>query len=175
MEQGIHLVCFYGPESTGKSTMSIHLADQLKTTYVPEVAREIITTNVFTADDIATVGKAQKERIESELKKANRFLLVDSDFITTAIYSQHYIGEVPSVIFELEKEVQFDRYFLFDVDVPWVDDGIRDLGHERKEMFAIFKGELDGRGIDYVLVKGDWQQREKIIRAELDRMTNSHR
>ncbi|MBI3481387.1 MAG: AAA family ATPase, partial [Bacteroidetes bacterium] len=44
------LICFYGPESTGKSTMAKRLAEFYKTGFVPEVAREMITSNDFTMD-----------------------------------------------------------------------------------------------------------------------------
>jgi nicotinamide riboside kinase len=34
----------------------------------------------------------------------------------------------------------------------WVDDGLRDLGHHRKDMFDQFKKELDNRHINYKFI-----------------------
>lgn len=163
-------ICFYGPESTGKSFMSKKMAAHFNTEYVPEVARELITANDFTIDDICRIGKAQTERVLEKQRTSNRVLFCDSDLITTQIYSQHYLNEIPEILFELEKQITYNHYFLFDIDVPWIQDGLRDLGSEgqRKEMFSRFKTELEKRKIAYTLVRGNWTEREKIIYQILD-------
>lgn len=164
------IVCFYGPESTGKSVMAAHMARKYHTEFVPEVARELIVTNDFTAEDIVRIGKAHYERIQQKSHLANRILFCDTDAITTQLYSQHYLNEVPDILYTLEKQVKYDLYFLFDVDVPWVEDGLRDLGHMRQQMFDVFKTALDQRNIAYVLVKGNWAERERIITEAVDRL-----
>ncbi len=168
MINDIKLVCFYGPESTGKSFMAKKLSEKYKTEFVPEVARELITSNDFTREDIIMIGRAQTERIFEKARKASKILFCDTDLITTQIYSRHYLKVVPPVLYELEKMVSYDLYFLFDVDVPWVKDGLRDLGGEKKreKMYEIFKNELQRRDISYVSVQGEWDEREKtIVRA----------
>lgn len=163
-------ICFYGSESTGKSFMAQKMAHLYKTDFVPEVARELITSNDFTEADIIKIGYAQLDRISEKLKTANKILFCDTDTITTQIYSQHYLKTVPPVLFELEKQVHYDHYFLFDIDVPWVADHLRDLGAEREKMFAVFKRSLDVRNIPYQLVSGDYQQREALIKERVDAM-----
>lgn len=150
------------------------MADCYKTRWVPEVAREFITSNKFNREDIINIGRAQTERIFQKARKANKILFCDTDLITTQIYSRHYLGVVPPVLYELEKMVEYDRYFLFDVDVPWVSDGLRDIGEEekRKQMFDTFKSELERRRITYVLVRGTWDEREKIIHREVKKILN---
>ncbi|MEO7992552.1 MAG: AAA family ATPase [Chryseolinea sp.] len=161
-------ICFYGPESTGKSTMAKRMAELYQTEFVPEVAREIITSNDFTVDDIIKIGHAQTKRIVEKTKTANRLLFCDTDLITTEIYSQIYLNEVPPVLYELEKQIQYDLYFLFDIDVKWVEDGLRDLGDKRELMFEKFKYELDKRNIDYIFVSGNYEQRYKYVVAKLN-------
>ena len=158
-------ICFYGPESTGKSVMAKRLAERYQTAFVPEVAREVITSNNFNREDIIAIGRKQTERIFQQGRKANKILFCDTDLITTQIYSRHYLGVVPPVLYEFEKMVHYDQYFLFDIDVPWVSDGLRDIGEEmkRREMFLLFKQELERRNIDYLLVRGTWEEREKMI------------
>ncbi|GIV37381.1 MAG: hypothetical protein KatS3mg032_1760 [Cyclobacteriaceae bacterium] len=174
MFNGIILVCFYGPESTGKTVMARKMAQLFHTEWVPEVARELITSNDFSREDIITIGRAQTERIFAKLRKANRILFCDTDLITTQIYSRHYLGVVPPVLYELEKMVAYDRYFLFDIDVPWVSDGLRDQGSEtqRQHLFGMFKKELERRMIPYVTVHGTWEEREQIIIKETERLLN---
>jgi nicotinamide riboside kinase len=168
----IKKICFYGPESTGKSTMAKRMAELYKTEWVPEVAREIVSNNDFTIDDIIKIGHDQTNRILEKTKTANRILFCDTDLITTQIYSRHYLNVIPPILFELEKQTKFDRYFLFEPDVPWVADGMRDLGQndKRKEMFEVFRTELGKRNINYLPVRGTWEEREKLLKNEVDRL-----
>lgn len=167
----IKAICFYGPESTGKSVMAKQMAEKYKTEFVPEVARELITSNDFNREDIIMIGRAQTERIFQKARKANKILFCDTDLITTQIYSRLYLKVVPPVLYELEKMVEYDLYFLFDIDVPWVNDGLRDQGsaEQRKAMYQIFKNELDRRNIPYINVSGDWDERERIVTEAVKR------
>ncbi len=163
-------VCFYGPESTGKTTMAKHLAEVYHTEFVPEVSREMIASNDFTEDDIIRIGHAQTQRILEKVKTANKILFCDTDLITTQIYSQTYLHRVPGILYELERQIKYDLYFLFDIDLPWVDDGLRDLGNQRKQMYDVFKDELVKRKISFINVRGNHDEREQIIKRELSRL-----
>lgn len=166
----VKLICFYGPESTGKSTMAKKMATHYQTEFVPEVAREIVSSNDFTLDDIVRIAKAQNERVKEKMKTANKLLFCDTDLITTQIYCRHYLETVPAILYELEKEIKYDNYFLFDIDVPWIADGLRDLGSKRIEMFQIFESALRSRQIAFRLVHGSWTERENLIRKQLDKL-----
>jgi HTH-type transcriptional repressor of NAD biosynthesis genes len=163
----VKTICFYGPESTGKSTMAKKMAAHYQTEFVPEVAREIVSSNDFTLDEIVRIAKAQNERVKEKIKTANKFLFCDTDLITTQIYCRHYLKTVPDILYELEKEIKYDQYFLFDIDVPWVADGLRDLGDQRKKMFDVFKFELEKRSLDFTVVTGDWTAREAFVKMSL--------
>jgi len=156
-------ICFFGPESTGKSSMAIRMAKRFQTESVPEVSREILTSNEFSRDDIIRIGAAQTQRVLEKTRTANKLLFCDTDVITTEIYSQFYLNEIPPELFEMEKKIRYDQYFLFQPDVPWVADGIRDLGNRRDEMYSIFKKELDTRKIPYIIVSGSWEEREHRV------------
>ena len=163
-------ICFYGSESTGKSVMAQKLAQQYNTEFVPEVARELITSNEFSEADIIKIGYAQIDRINEKLKTANKILFCDTDTITTQIYSQHYLHTVPDILYELEKQVRYDRYFLFDIDVPWVADHMRDLGNKRALMHNLFRDELEKRDIPFTLVTGNYEKRFAFVNREIERM-----
>lgn len=175
MHNHTKLICFYGPESTGKSFMAKKMARLYNTEFVPEVARELITSNSFNREDIINIGRAQTQRVFEQARKANKLLFCDTDLITTQIYSRHYLKVVPPVLYELEKMVQYDLYFLFDIDVPWVSDGLRDLGKEdeRSKMYNLFKQELERRNIPYLSVQGDWTTREFTITTAINKLLSS--
>lgn len=156
-------ICLYGPESVGKSGMAIQLAEMFSTIYVLEVARNFIETNDFSIDDIVKIGVAQTDSVLEAEKLSNKILFCDTDLITTQIYSQYYLNTYPEILDDLENQLIYDQYFLFDIDTPWVADGLRDLRHKREEMYEIFKNELDKRCINYVKVQGEWDLRTQII------------
>lgn len=161
-------ICFYGPESTGKSTMAEKMALHYHTVFVPEVARELITSNDITVDDIIKIGKAQTERVKEKTSIANKIVFCDTDLITTKIYSQYYLNQVPDILNDLENEINYDLYFLLDIDVEWVADHLRDFGDRRLEMFNLFKRELEKRGINYTHISGNYHEREEKIKKIID-------
>ncbi|MBS1682244.1 MAG: ATP-binding protein [Bacteroidetes bacterium] len=153
--------------------MAKRMAEIYNTEFVPEVSREMISSNDFTVDDIIKIGHAQTQRVFEKMNTANKILFCDTDLITTQIYSKKYLGIVPEILLELENKIHYDKYFLFDIDVPWVADGLRDLGNQRKEMMKIFKEELEERAIQPTLVHGNWSAREEIIKVEIEKILSS--
>ncbi|PWS27661.1 ATPase [Pedobacter yonginense] len=166
-------ICLYGPESTGKSTLAEKMALHYHTEFVPEVARELISSNDITVEDIIKIGYAQTERVKEKTKIANKILFCDTDLITTKIYSAHYLNQVPRILDELESEITYDLYLLLDIDVEWVADHLRDFGDKRLEMFNRFKTELDTRGINYIIISGNYEEREAKIIAIVDSILNN--
>ena len=147
------------------------MADHYQTIFVPEVARDLITTNEgLTTEDFIRIGQAQTEAVLRAIPNANKVLICDTDLITTELYAQIYLPKVPDELFVLEKQVRYDLHFLLNIDVPWVDDGLRDLGHRRAEIYQLFKEALIQRGINYVDVSGDWQNRWATVTEAIDRL-----
>jgi HTH-type transcriptional regulator, transcriptional repressor of NAD biosynthesis genes len=167
------LICLYGPESVGKTTLGLRLAQEYQVPFVQEVARELVFDSHFTVEDSIKIGYAQTAAVQKATQTAaeagHKFMICDTDVITTQLYAQIYLNEIPPILYELEKQVQYDHYFLFDIDVPWVADGLRDLGHRRQEIFTLFKNALDDRQIPYTLVSGDWKARWKTVTEEVGR------
>lgn len=166
----VRKICLYGPESVGKTTLAIQLAAAYNTVYVPEIAREMITSNDFTLAEIIAIGQAQTQAVQLGEKQANRILFCDTDLITTQIYSSIYFNEVPSILYELERQVHYDAYVLLDIDVPWVADGLRDFGDKRGNMFDRFRDELDQRKLPYTRIRGSFSERYSAIRLLINQL-----
>lgn len=160
-------ICLYGPESVGKTTLAAELALDFNGIFVPEVSKDMVISNDFTINDIIQIGKAQTAAILKAQKQNNQLVICDTDLITTEIYSKIYLNNVPEILYDLEKKLHFDIYFLLDIDVPWVPDGLRDLGNRREEVYNIFKNELEKRGINYWKVKGNWKARKKMVSRKI--------
>jgi nicotinamide riboside kinase len=54
-----------------------------------------------------------------------------------------------------------DLYLLMDIDLPWVDDGLRIYGDpaDRRRFFELCKAELERRRVRWALVSGDGEER----------------
>ena len=164
-------ICLYGPESVGKTTMARQLADHYQTVYVPEVARDLITSNELTSDDYARIAVAQAEAVRRAEPLANRVLICDTDLLTTQLYATIYGVKHPPILDQLAAQEWFDAYFLLNTDVPWVADGLRNLGQRRQEMFALFEQALQRRGVPYRLIAGaDYAGRRDAVMAHIDEL-----
>lgn len=161
-------VCIYGPESVGKTTLTQQLARHFQTSFVHEAARDVISSNDFEMETLIEIGRRQTALVAQRLQTADKVLFCDTDVITTQIYSQHYFGYVPDELKALEKEITYDLYLLLNIDTPWVPDSLRDLGHRRAEMFAVFKSELEKRQLPYVLIEGTWDERFTIAKKKVE-------
>ncbi len=152
----IKKIAVTGPESTGKSELSKALASELKTTWVPEYAREYIGNldRPYTSKDIEVIARQQIHLEEERMKSANKVLICDTDLIVTKIWSVFVFGFCPGWI---EKEIvnrPYDLYLLMDIDLPWQEDPQREHPHKRKELFEFYKAELEKHGFPFEIISG---------------------
>ena len=169
-------ICLYGPESVGKTTMARQLAAHYQTVFVPEVARDLITSNDLTTDDYARIAVAQTAATKAAEALANRVLICDTDLLTTQLYATVYGVTHPPVLDQLAAQEQFDAYFLLNTDVPWVADGLRDLGHRRAELFALFEQALRDHKRAYTLISGaDYNERLAAVIDRIDTLLAQER
>jgi NadR type nicotinamide-nucleotide adenylyltransferase len=168
--QQLRSVCVTGPESTGKTTLAARLAELAKTEWVPEASRTYAERKgaPLTLADVAPIarehiGLADAARERARVRGAS-VLVLDTDLLSTVVYSRYYYSEVESWIERVERARRADLYLLCDIDVPWLPDGIRDRPANRDEMFALFQGALVRRKAPFVVVRGSWDERWSIAR-----------
>lgn len=162
-----------GPESTGKSTLTQQLADyyndlNIKSKAVLEFARDWIDNNLngemnrLEKEHITLFGKEQMKLAEKYKDSEFDLVISDTDAIVSTIFQKIYFNEVdPELQFIADNE-KWDLVLFTQPDVPWVDDGQRNLSEKRKEVRKMFKVELEKRNMKYVEVKGNWEERFKI-------------
>jgi NadR type nicotinamide-nucleotide adenylyltransferase len=157
-------VCVFGPESTGKSTLTAQLATRFQTAYVPEYARTLIEfqQGEIRLEDMERIARGQIAAEESLARNGRRVLICDTDPLTTTIWSDVLFGTCPPIVQELAQQRTYDLYLLLDVDVPWVNDIVRYRPDERHAFFDHCRAELEKRERKYVVVSGDWAKRFEI-------------
>ena len=159
-------VVLFGPESTGKTTLSIQLAKHYNTVWVEEYARPYLQKvwneerRTCEPKDILPIAYGQMKLENKLAKRADKILICDTDLLETKVYSEEYYGGyVDPLLEKAAQENQYDLYFLTYIDTPWVEDDLRDRPEQRLEMFHAFKNALEKYNRPYILLKGDKEAR----------------
>lgn len=175
----IKRVCLYGPESTGKTTLAREIATRYDTVFMPEYGRsydhEYKQGNPWTDEDLVAIAKGHEAMRKALEQTANRLVVEDTDPVLTAIWAKMLMGHVPGWF---DKEIELaDLYLLMDIDVPWIDDGMRVFGKEedRKKFMKLCREELDRRGANYITLSGDWYTRKERAIEAVDELLKAPR
>lgn len=173
-------VVLFGPESTGKTTLSKLLARHYNTVWVREYAREYLQDKwnnereTCEDKDLIPIAIGQM-KLENELsEKADKILICDTDLLETKVYSEEYYGGfVHPELNAAAKENQYDLYLLTYIDTPWEEDDLRDRPEQRQEMFEAFENALKKYNRPYITLKGGVKNRlDKSINA-IDEILNN--
>jgi NadR type nicotinamide-nucleotide adenylyltransferase len=175
-------VVLFGPESTGKTTLSKQLARYYNTVWAPEYAREYLQKKwnnerkTCEAEDLIPIAIGQME-IENRLaQKADKVLICDTDLLETKVYSEEYYGGfVDPILDKAAKENTYDLYLLTYIDTPWEEDDLRDRPELRREMFNAFENALKKHNRPYILLQGNKETRLKIAVKAIDEIIKSRR
>ena len=163
-------VCLFGPESTGKSTLSRALALHYGTVIAPEYGR--LYTETFGSDcgpeDIRRIVQGHLAGVAAATLQANRILIEDTDPVLTAIWSDLLVGARDPWFESFDQTA--DLYLLTGIDIPWEGDGIRYFPAEdhRRDFHRRCRNELERRGLPYVEVTGDRDARLATATAAID-------
>ena len=159
-------VVLFGPESTGKTTLARELAKHYETNWVPEYAREYLQLKwdqekkVCELEDLLPIARGQIRLENSLSEKADQLLICDTDLLETKVYSEIYFNKYCDPVLErYALKNTYDLYLLTDIDIPWEKDDLRDKPFERETIFEKFKDTLEVYGRNFVILKGDRDQR----------------
>lgn len=155
-------VVLFGPESTGKTTLSEQLARHYNTVWVPEYARSYLQNKwnnerkTCEPDDLLPIAIGQIKLENALAKKATKLLVCDTDLLETMVYSEaYYLGNCDPVLEKYALKNSYDLYLLTHIDVPWEKDDLRDKPEERERMFQYFKSTLEKYKRNFIILKGD--------------------
>jgi NadR type nicotinamide-nucleotide adenylyltransferase len=150
------VICIFGPESTGKSTLTRQLAEYYHVPYVEEFAKQVIEAKHgdICYEDMETIVKGHHEAIEEALQQVTPLLFVDTDAIISKLWSNELFGKESPIVEEYIAKQHFDYYLLLDIDLPWVDDIHRYRPKERDAFFSNCEKQLIIRKIKYTVIRG---------------------
>ena len=173
-------VVLFGPESTGKTTLSRHLARYYNTVWTPEFARAYLQKKwnnerkTCEKKDLIPIAIGQMKMENKLAKKADKLLICDTDLLETKVYSEEFYGGfVDEKLNKAASENQYDLYLLTYVDTPWEKDDLRDRPEQRLEMFTAFENALKKHKKNYIILKGDKETRLKNATEAIDKIISN--
>jgi NadR type nicotinamide-nucleotide adenylyltransferase len=168
-------VVLIGPECTGKTWLARELATHYDAPWATEHARDYVEGHrrALTEADVDPIGQGQKATEDAAIARAeaagSALVVLDTDLVSTMVYSRHYYGDCPRWIEEHAARRLADLYLLHRVDVPWVPDGLqREQPERRAELFERFQRTLLELGARTADTSGPWDERRRRAVTAVD-------
>jgi NadR type nicotinamide-nucleotide adenylyltransferase len=169
-------ICLHGPESTGKSSMATLLAAHFDCEIVPEYGRAYCEEHGTDSSmhDLVVIGQRTAAMDASAQERARRgggsHLILDTDPVMTAVWAEMMHGRQDPWFARFDAYA--DIYLLLDIDLAWVDDGLRFYGQteDRQHFFDLSRRELEKRNVRWALISGDGEPRFEAALAAIEAM-----
>lgn len=181
------VVVVTGAESTGKSTLASALTRELGATLVPEFARAYAerVRRPLTAADVEPIARGQVAAQDAALEQVRRrlagegwrhrasgLLILDTDLLSTLVYTRHYYGDTMPELESLVRERRPDAYLLAGAEFPFEPDPVRDSAHAREALHEKFMEATGASGVPTTRLLGTVNERlraaRKVARSLLD-------
>ena len=172
-------IAMFGPESTGKTTLSKQLADHFQTVWTPEFARNYLQEKwnakqqICTPDDLLPIAIGQTKLENESLNIANKYLFCDTNLLVTKVFSEIYYNFCDPILDKAARKHKYDLFFLTDIDVPWQKDNLREKSNNRENIFEIFKNVLIQNQKPFITLSGDENERLKKAIAIVENLENA--
>lgn len=162
-------VMIIGCESTGKSTLTINLANRFNTNYIEEAGRDISersgTDRLMLSEDFTEILLTHKLNEIKATERSNMVLFEDTD----ALVTQFFMSFLNDPLIEKNRALSdaidalnsYDLILFLEPDVKFVQDGDRSeiIRDNRRHYSDQIKQLLKSHGKSFIEVSGSYQQR----------------
>ena len=157
-------VVIIGSESSGTTTLARALAAHYRTVWVPEYGRTYSegrqhVAQPWRSDEFVHIATEQIRMEDAIARLANKVLICDTDAFATSIWHERYMGAPSDDVKAIAAARRYDLYVVTDVNIPFVQDGIRDGESFRQWMQERFIEELSNSSTPMMVVSGPHEQR----------------
>jgi nicotinamide riboside kinase len=146
-----------GPESTGKSTITMQLASYFNGGLIEEFARRYIMQikRPYQYEDVEIIARKQVEDFKKTEYQDSKLIFIDTYLIITKVWFEVVYKSYPKWIDEELKKAKIDLFLLCAPDLPWEKDEVRENGGEmRIWLFEEYRKNLIKYNFNYKIVRG---------------------
>ena len=169
-----------GGESTGKTTLTINLANRFNTNYIDEAGRDISersgTDMMMLSEDFTEILLQHKLNEIKAIEHSNKVIFEDTD----ALITQFFMGFLEDPGIEKNKALSdaidalnsYDLILFMEPDVEFVQDGDRseEIRDNREKYSDQIKDLILSHGKRFVTVSGSYEERYEKAIAEVNRL-----
>ena len=154
-----------GPESSGKTRLSISLSKALNIPLVEEYAREYLSEldSKYTFVDVIEMARVQLENEKAAIVKYKGRCILDTDLSVYKVWIEEKYKTTVPWIEEALKGSGSKIYLLCDTTLEWEQDSLREhpKPEDRERIFKTYQRILQALGCEYYVVKGKGEERIK--------------
>ena len=162
-------VLLIGGESSGKSTLTINLANYYNTVYLEEVGRDVSelsgTDRYMLSEDFTRILIEHKAKEMRLIEQSDKVFFEDTDCLITRFY-MGFLEEKKKKKNELLAEAiaslnSYDLILFLEPDVEWIQDGDRSevIAADRYKYSDIIKEIYTRFGFEFKTISGDYNNR----------------
>lgn len=169
-------VLLIGGESTGKSTLTVHLRHRFNAASIDEAGRELSersgTDRLMLSADFTEILLQQKLNELRALELGKQLLFIDTDALVTQFYMSFLedpdLDRNRALSDAIDGLNRYDLILFCEPDVPFVQDGDRSpvIAADRSRYSRQIKELLRSHGREFVCISGDYHSRyRQAVRA----------
>ena len=158
-----------GGESTGKSTLTINLANRFNTNYIDEAGRDISersgTDMLMLSEDFTEILLQHKLNEINAINESNKVLFIDTDTLVTQFYMSFLndpeIDKNRALSDAIDALNEYDLILFLEPDVAFVQDGDRSevIRDDRETYSNKIKDLITSHGKSFLIINGTYQER----------------
>ncbi|MBP5533042.1 MAG: AAA family ATPase [Lachnospiraceae bacterium] len=167
-------VLLMGGESTGKSTLTINLANRFNTNYIEEAGRDISersgTDMMMLSEDFTEILLQHKLNEIKAVEESNKVLFIDTDALITQFFMNFLndpgIAKNKALSDAIDALNSYDLILFLEPDVAFVQDGDRseEIRDNREKYSDQIKELILSHGKQFEVVSGSYEERyEKAV------------
>lgn len=157
-----------GPESSGKTELSLALAEALNAGLVSEYARPFLEEREgrYIQTDLDIIAKQQYLDILN-CDDSRDYWVIDTEMLVMKVWSEYKFKSCSPLILEKWQQQPIDLYLLCKPDFPWQPDPLREHPEERENLYVLYEANLKEAGHPFLVIEGNFENRLQTVLQHL--------
>lgn len=164
-------VALTGPESSGKTRLTLALAQHFQAPFLLEYSRVFLSnlTRPYVEEDLLPIAEGQLAQEKALAKKRPPIYFCDTSLLVMRVWGLYKFGRSDARIKDLLLAHPADLYLLCSPDLAWAPDPLREHAaiEDREALFKLYKQNLDAFQLTYGIVQGQGQDRLDSALAQI--------